>query len=97
MAAITHIANQIAPPLDIPRFGAANASGFQDMLAGAIQTVEQNQASAQNAAQQFLSGDNDDLHKVAIASQRADLSSSLFLQVRNKVISAYQEIMRMQM
>ena len=97
MIPVTNISTQIAEPMSIPLPGPANSSGFQDLLAGAMQNVERDGASVQQAAQQFLSGDTDDIHKVAIASQRADLSSSLFLAVRNKVISAYQEIMKMQM
>lgn len=97
MVPVTNISTQIAEPMAIPRPGAANSTGFQDLLAGAIQNVEMDNTNAQQAAQQFLSGDTDDVHKVAIAAQRADLSSSLFLSVRNKVISAYQEIMKMQM
>ena len=44
----------------------------------------------------FLTGGNEELHSVALAAQRASLEFELFLQVRNKVTSAYQEIMRMQ-
>ena len=97
MLPVTNISTQIAEPMAIPRPGSANSTGFQDLLSGAIQKVEQDRVDSQQAAQQFLSGDSDDIHKVAIASQRADLSADLFLSVRNKVINAYQEIMKMQM
>ena len=97
MAPVTSISTPIIQPASIPMPGATPSTGFQDLLAGAIQNVESDGINAQQAAQQFLSGDSDDVHKVAIAGQRADLSSSLFLAVRNKVISAYQEIMKMQM
>jgi flagellar hook-basal body complex protein FliE len=43
-----------------------------------------------------LSGGDEELHSVALAAQRADLQFNLFLQVRNKAVSAYQEVMRMQ-
>jgi flagellar hook-basal body complex protein FliE len=61
-----------------------------------IGNVEQSQAQASQAAQNFLSGGDEELHSVALAAQRADLQFNLFLQVRNKAVSAYQEIMRMQ-
>jgi flagellar hook-basal body complex protein FliE len=70
---------------------------FQDLLNASINKVESDSAQATNAVQQFLSGETNDVHKVAIAGQRAELSSELFLQVRNKVISAYQEVMKLQM
>jgi flagellar hook-basal body complex protein FliE len=77
--------------------GAAGGTGaFQSMLEGMIGGVEKSQTQAQQAAQNFLSGGDEELHSVALAAQRADLQFNLFLQVRNKAVSAYQEIMRMQ-
>ncbi len=52
---------------------------------------------ATQAVQRFLSGDGQELHSAILAVQRADLTFELGLQVRNKVVSAYQEIMRIQM
>lgn len=83
-----------AAPVDSS--GAAGAGGFQSLLEGMIGQVEQSQAQATQAAQNFLSGGDEELHSVALAAQRADLQFDLFLQVRNKAVSAYQEIMRMQ-
>src|SRR6185369_1425935 len=45
----------------------------------------------------FLSGDGEDLHSTVLAVQRAGLEFDMLMQVRNKVVSAYQEVMRMQM
>lgn len=85
-------------PETVPAISAptAGSSEFQSMLEGMVNRVEQSQTQAQNAVNSFLSGGNDDVHSVAMASQRAELEFDLFLQVRNKVVSAYQEIMRMQ-
>jgi len=74
----------------------AGAGGFQSVLEGIVGHVEQSQTQAQQATQNFLTGGNEELHSVALAAQRASLEFELFLQVRNKVTSAYQEIMRMQ-
>ena len=83
----------------LPDLSPAGGKGgeFQSVLNTAIQSVENSHTEARTAVNQFLTGESEDLHKVALAGQRAELSSELFLQVRNKVISAYQEIMRMQM
>jgi flagellar hook-basal body complex protein FliE len=75
---------------------AGGTGAFQSMLEGMIGRVEQTQTQAQQSAQNFLSGGDEELHSVALAAQRADLQFNLFLQVRNKAVSAYQEIMRMQ-
>jgi len=74
-----------------------SSPSFSDLLSSSIETVEQAQRSATNAVQQFLSGQNEDLHTVAIAEQKAEITSDLFLQLRNKAVSAYQEIMKMQL
>jgi flagellar hook-basal body complex protein FliE len=75
----------------------AAATSFSDLLTTSVGTVEQATRNATDAAQQFLSGSNEDLHTVAIAEQKAELTSELFLQMRNKAVSAYQEIMKMQL
>jgi flagellar hook-basal body complex protein FliE len=78
--------------------GSSNSAGaFQEVLSGAIQRVEAFGQSASASVERFLSGENEELHTTILATQQAELSMELFLQARNKVVSAYQEIMRMQM
>jgi flagellar hook-basal body complex protein FliE len=78
-------------PLSSPQGGE-----FRSLLNSAIQHVTTVQNNADAAVQSFLSGENDELHSTILATQRADLEFEMFMQVRNKVVSAYQEIMRMQ-
>jgi len=85
-------------PIDIG--GPERASGggeFHNVLQGAIDQVELSRSDANQSIQNFLTGDGEDLHSTVLAVQRADLEFSMLMQVRNKVISAYQEVMRMQM
>lgn len=70
---------------------------FSDALADAVSRVESYRVSADSAVNGFLSGNSEELHKVAVATQQAELSFDLFLQVKNKVVQAYQEVMRMQL
>ena len=77
--------------------GATKGTGFQDVLAGAIQQVEGQREVAGHAVERFLSGEGEELHTVALSVQRAEMSFEMFMQARNKVVQAYQEIMRMQM
>jgi len=89
------------PQISVPQITGVSpaetgAGAFQSVLEGIIGHVEQSQTQAQQATQNFLTGGNEELHSVALAAQRASLEFELFLQVRNKVTSAYQEIMRMQ-
>lgn len=74
----------------------SNGNMFHSMLQTAVNTVQGTQAQANQAIQDFLSGNNEDVHSTVIATQRADLTFEMFMQVRNKVVSAYQEIMKMQ-
>src|ERR1700730_8633187 len=73
------------------------SGGFQSVLADAVARVEQFQQNSAANIDKFLSGEGEEVHKVALATQQAEIAFDLFLQVRNKVISAYQEVMRMQM
>jgi len=72
-------------------------NSFKDILSSAIGEVENSRSSAAKSVEQFLSGDGEDLHSTILATQRAELEFQMFMQVRNKVVSAYQEIMKMQM
>jgi len=72
------------------------AGGFEEVLAHAIRQVENFRRDADQKLERFLAGEGEDLHSVALAAQQAELAFELFLQVRNKVVQAYQEVMRMQ-
>ncbi len=69
---------------------------FGSFLKSAVQQVDSAQQQANSAVDQFLQG-NGELHNVALATQRAEMTLDLGIQVRNKVLSAYQEIMKMQL
>ena len=78
--------------------GQTSAPGaFQGVLNSAIQTIESANSNASVAVQKFLSGENEELHTAALAVQQANLTFDLGMQVRNKVVDAYQQIMQMQM
>ena len=95
---IAPITSTIAIPV-APALAATTGSGeeFHNLLSQSISAVEQKQTAADAAVNRFLTGETEELHTAALAGQRAELSMELFLQVRNKVVQAYQEVMRMQM
>ena len=84
-----------APAVQSATSGAAGGA-FQNVLQSAVQQVESSGAAADKAVQGFISGQNQELHSTILATQQADLQFEMFLQARNKVVSAYEEIMRMQ-
>ena len=87
-----------APVVEAIRPIAAGGGGgaFQDALSAAIQSVESSGREASGSVTRFLAGEGEEVHTAMLAVERAELSFDLFLQARNKVVSAYQEIMRMQ-
>lgn len=79
-----------------PATPAATAKEFGQFLTEALSNVEAAQAEAADAAQRLATGEIRDVAEVMIASEKASLALQLTVQVRNKVLEAYQEIMRMQ-
>lgn len=69
---------------------------FSEYLQNALTEVNNLQKTSEAANIQLAAGDNIDLHSVMIAGEKANLALQLTVQVRNKVIEAYQEVMRMQ-
>ena len=97
LPAITSIqAPQQIQPLQLNTPTTASGGDFKNVLQSAVQQVENSSATASNAVQNYLSGENQELHSTILATQTADLQFDMFLQVRNKVVGAYQEIMKMQ-
>ena len=94
---ISPIGLPAAPQLTPKSGSGASAGGFGSVLADAVSRVNQFEQNANSSIGKFLSGEDEEVHKVALAAEQASISFDLFLQVRNKVISAYQEVMRMQM
>ena len=70
--------------------------GFTETLRTAMDQVDQLQASADSKVSALIQGGGMDVHSAMIAVEKADLSFQLMMQVRSKIVSAYQEISRMQ-
>lgn len=71
--------------------------GFGDHLAAALREVNDLQGEADHRVQEVQTGRSTDVVGAVVALEKADMSLQLLLQVRNKALSAYEEIMRMQM
>lgn len=80
--------------------GTTNASqtegSFGSAVRSAVESIEQTQKGAEQEMARAVTGQSPDLHRTIIALQTADLNFQLGMQVRNKLIGAYEEIMRMQ-
>ena len=71
-------------------------SGISRTFEKLLQDVNQQQLNAEGKQVELLVTDNKDIHGTMLALEKADLSLRLMLQIRNKLVSAYEEVMRMQ-
>ncbi|MBN1571461.1 MAG: flagellar hook-basal body complex protein FliE [Acidobacteria bacterium] len=90
--------NLQVPEVRVPQKGGNDKSGtgFGEILKDAISTANELQKQSDQEIQKLMTGESQDLHTTVIAMQKADLSFQMMMQVRNKIVQAYQEIMRMQ-
>jgi flagellar hook-basal body complex protein FliE len=82
--------------IESPAAPAAEGGGFAATLRDAIDEMGELSSQAQDQVSSVLEGSGGDVHTALIAVEKADLSFQLMMQVRNKIVSAYQEISRMQ-
>jgi len=69
---------------------------FGDVLEQALDTVNDMQSRADRLTEKLAAGEVSDIHQVMIAVEQVNLALQLTMQVRNKIIESYQEVMRMQ-
>ncbi|MFZ5650286.1 MAG: flagellar hook-basal body complex protein FliE [Bacillota bacterium] len=85
-----------ALPGESEKKAAGGGGGFGEVLINALKDVNDAQLKADEVTKKFLVGDIQDIHQVTIASEQAKLMLQLAVEVRNKVVEAYQEVSRMQ-
>lgn len=73
-----------------------NGNSFADTLNQAISNVNELQLQSDRKVQELATGKTDDVANVMITAEKADIALRAMVQVRNKIIDAYQEIMKMQ-
>jgi flagellar hook-basal body complex protein FliE len=69
---------------------------FSDVLRKSVETVNQDQVQANTAIDELVAGRTKNIHETMLTIERADTSLKMMMQVRNKILDAYREIMRMQ-
>ena len=72
------------------------AAGFKESLAQSVREIDGLQKEADQAIETMAAGEPKDVHEVMIAMEKAGISLRLMVQVRNKIMTAYEEIMRLQ-
>lgn len=96
---------QLSPGLDLTSTGASSLAGvssssgaasFSNVLGGFIKEVSDKQAAAGDAVTGLLGGKDVSLHQAMISIEEASISFQLMVEVRNRLLDSYQELMRMQ-
>lgn len=72
------------------------STSFQDVLTNTVGEVQRLQNEADNSIRQLVSGEVTDVTEAMVAIERADISFQSMMAVRNKIVQAYEEVMRMQ-
>jgi len=93
---LTHAVAAIPDIVSPPHGGASEGGGFVDQLKSAIGKANDVQLQAGQAVDALMTGQTQDVHRTMVALQEADVSFQLMMQIRNKLVSAYEEIQRMQ-
>jgi len=95
---LSPIPNAYVPDLSGLESGAGTSGGdsFASVLSNAVHTVDNMNDAAATQVSNLLRGGGGDLNDVMIAVEKADVSFQLMMQVRNKIVSAYQDIEKMQ-
>ncbi|RLQ95749.1 flagellar hook-basal body complex protein FliE [Falsibacillus albus] len=99
---INSIADSVLRPLDATKVqknletpNEAQAK-FADFLKESLNAVNNSQVESNKLTEKMANGENVDLHQVMIAAQKANITMQTTIELRNKAVEAYQEIMRMQ-
>lgn len=90
------VPQSMEPGIEAPGGSSLPDTGFSKMLDESIQQVNQDQLEANAAVKDLVAGRTKNIHEALLALEKADLSMKLMMQVRNKALEAYKEVMRMQ-
>jgi flagellar hook-basal body complex protein FliE len=86
--------------IHVPTIGDAkkleNTSSFKNVLGGYMEEVNTLQHEADAQIQRLAAGETEDIHEVTLAMDEADNSFQLMMELRNRLVDAYREVMRMQ-
>ncbi len=94
---INHIAKSMTNGLNkLVADDSEDSVSFKDYLKGALNQLNGIQLNSNQVTEDFITGKIDSIHEVTIAAEKASVSLMFAMEIRNKIMDAYQEIMRMQ-
>lgn len=96
VASETRVSNEMQAQGIAPTPAADSGKTFSDILRNSVDQVNEYQHQADTAIKELVAGRTKNIHETMLTIERADTSLKLMMQVRNKILDAYREIMRMQ-
>lgn len=81
----------------VEQTGDNGITNFGDLLKSKLDEVNDSQVNANDITEQYIKGDGTDVHQVALAVSEASLSLNMAIEIRNKLVDAYQELNKMQL
>lgn len=94
--AVSGISNNIGLNNNISSSSKSAGTSFGDYLKSALDSLNESQIKADEDTKKLITGETTDIHQVLISAQEARIQMELAVEVRNKLVDSYQEIMRMQ-
>ena len=79
-----------------PKTGELSPAGFGDMVSQLLSEANTQQLSVGREVEALATGQSNDIHSVVLSVAKADLAFRFLMEIRNRVVSSYQEVMRMQ-
>ncbi len=83
-------------PTALGQVAGTRQTDFAGLLEQALQDIDSTETAAQQSTINLLTGQDDSIHSIMIEAEKSQLALNLLIQVRNKVLDAYKEIMQMQ-
>lgn len=96
MSTISDVTGPMKGPAAMPDQGAVSTTRFQDSLNGYLNDVNQLIQEAGSQVDKMVAGEAKELHEVMIAVEKASVGLELVVEIRNKLLESYRELMRMQ-
>jgi flagellar hook-basal body complex protein FliE len=96
VSAISSVSLQEVSKAAIKTPGKEAGASFQSAISDLLKEANTQHVQADQSVQQLVTGQTDNVHDVVLSMAKADLSFRLLLEIRNKLMDSYQEIMRMQ-
>jgi flagellar hook-basal body complex protein FliE len=90
------IGNASSPGLTPKATEAKSDLPFADLVKSMVQQTNAQQVSTKDSVEQLITGETDSIHDVVLTASRADMAFRLMMEIRNRLIASYQEVMRMQ-